>query len=376
MNNNAIVYKEIEDIQLAKEVLRHPSFGVIRMDQYLEKLQELTKEDLGLLIRFSKKSLIFQSGESHIESRRLIAHFFSHREVQRWRDSIGNIVEDIMADHTSNDIEVLSDFSDPLFVSSMIMVMGIQVKEEDLFLEHIKIAKAITEPLLSKKRLRRIQISLEYLINLVKESFKEKDYEEQSFLSHIKNKIEKPWDKYEELHILVVSLIIAAHTFSETFVIIMSKLASPMNDLWSKTKDFEWLNKRIDAFIRLYPTTQSIGRRVIKDCNILNTQFQKNEIVYIKVPIVNRNPIFTDEEDILSGTEEIKCPFSHVSFGGGIHKCPGASLSRMIFMEAFSILASKFPEFVLTKPLNTKNVSFMVSIPSDLQARLKLMSDI
>lgn len=90
----------------------------------------------------------------------------------------------------------------------------------------------------------------------------------------------------------------------------------------------------VRATLRLAHTDIEIGDRVIP----------AGSMVTIALGAANRDPRCFEEPDRLDITRTNN---QHLSFGGGVHYCLGAAMSRMIIGSALSRLLARFPDLAL-----------------------------
>jgi cytochrome P450 len=365
--HSAINY--VDKMILAKNIISNPHFGTINISSYLVELENNCGIDLSDLKDFCDSSLVFQSGKDHLDNRRAISSFFSTVEIAKWEFKIREDMNTLLSKldpikHT----DLLQSYADPIYLLIIREIIGVDINDPKDFLKEVVEAKSLTEPLQSIKKIQKIQNSIVKIINRVRITYDKKESTSINMIQRLKQN--PKFDDQKNIINLAVSLIIAAHTTTETLIIILYHFLNNKASLWKKAADIEWLEKRIDGFIRLYPTTQFIARRTVENTQLLNSLFEEAGIIRINVSAVNRDPLFTPEEDLLSGEEERKCPFNHMSFGGGIHKCPGVELARMILINSISSLAIRFPNIELMDPELALTRLLMIAKPKSLNVSI------
>ncbi|WP_418637763.1 cytochrome P450 [Winogradskyella sp.] len=364
-----MTYTKIDNIDIAKEILRSNSFGTVNLKDHLYKLQEASKIDFSTLIFFCEESFVFQSGESHLESRRYLSTFFNKKNAELWRKTIQTQIRFVFEKIPfEEEVDLLLYFTDPIYLLSVKNIIGVDFDNDIDFLSLVNTAKNFTEPILSLKKNQKLQESISSINNLVKKSLKKNQKKSNSLIEVLDNHKEM---SLEQKSVLITSVIIAAHTMSETLLIIIYKLSKTEGDLWGDVKNIQWIEERIDGFLRLFPTTQRIVRKTLKTTSIMDVTFKAGTIIQIQVPIANRDHRFTPEKEILKGKIEASCPINHVSFGGGKHLCPGVALSKLVLSEAISFLASNSKVmFSSVKPIIWTE-SFMIKKPTQMKCILK-----
>lgn len=337
-------FEVINDVALAKEILRNPIADTYDFKSYLISIQEKSSRDLGSFITFCESSLVFQSGAIHLLHRRMIKDFFSAKAISKWDQLLTEEISAIIAKvKYCNSFEFLEKVANPIYMVLIRNVFGINVEEseEQKFLSHILRTKDVVEAYVSIKKIEQIQASLSYLKSLVDDSFISGFYNSESLVGLFFENGQI--DKSD----LIVGLISAAHTTSETLSLIIFNLLDGESGVFLNAADMDWLNLRMDGLLRLFPTTQSIFRYANNDLHVMGITYVKGTIFQLNVETINRNPCFLNEELILNGEMESKCPFNHVSFGGGVHKCPGEELARLTIKIALNKLSLELPKIKL-----------------------------
>ena len=82
----------------------------------------------------------------------------------------------------------------------------------------------------------------------------------------------------------------------------------------------------VEELLRSDSPIQADFRRVLADCEVSGVPLRKRDNVVLLLGAANRDPdVFRDADRLDVGRSR----GSHLSFGRGIHHCPGASLARL-----------------------------------------------
>lgn len=116
--------------------------------------------------------------------------------------------------------------------------------------------------------------------------------------------------------------------------------------------DQSLIAKTVEEVLRLYPPFFGFFRRTTTPVNVRGTELEQGQDVYCGWAAANRDPrIFDNPAELDIHRENLR----HMSFGFGIHSCPGAPLARMelnILLEELlnlspgMIVVSDLPQFV------------------------------
>ncbi|RXG13114.1 cytochrome P450 [Leeuwenhoekiella aestuarii] len=348
---------EVTDPKLAKEILRHNGADTYDFKTYLESLETVSGRNFNPLMNFCQGSLVYQRGKEHLKNRRVLKTFTGSKNVKSWEPQIKEALNEITANISSKkSFDLVQDLANPLYLFLARIVFGIEVpkEQESQFVKEIALAKDLVEPYVSIRKLDQIQQAIEKIKQHVSKATSQNKPHENSLLGQLAD------HQDEHKDYLVVSMLVGVHTTAETLCLILLNLLSSREGIvfYKNCKDKNWLNKRIDGLLRLYPTTQSIFRYATKDFMLDDITYPQGTLFQLNLKSINRSAPFYSEKQILQGDLEPKCPFNHTSFGGGAHKCPGNELAKSTITMALSIFSEKLPNITL----NFENLSLRHTI--------------
>jgi cytochrome P450 len=127
--------------------------------------------------------------------------------------------------------------------------------------------------------------------------------------------------------------------------------------IWHLARDLslqQWLRDHPDSvpdaveeLFRLYPPTLATARTALCDVMIEGQRIRSGEVVAMVFFAANRDPeVFTDPDRF-----RLRRTHQHLSFGHGIHKCPGRDLARMLVCTALRELLTATRQFRLAGPV-------------------------
>lgn len=104
----------------------------------------------------------------------------------------------------------------------------------------------------------------------------------------------------------------------------------------------ELLDLATEEFLRIYPPARSHARTAVKDAEIGGCPIKRGDRVMVSEVAANRDPKqFEDPSTFVID----RFPNRHVSFGAGIHRCPGSHLARLEFKEAIKHVLARIPDY-------------------------------
>ena len=104
----------------------------------------------------------------------------------------------------------------------------------------------------------------------------------------------------------------------------------------------------VEECLRYAPSITLFGRRALCDTALAGVSISAGEAVFVSIAAANRDPRrFPNPDlfDIRRGNNE------HLTFGGGIHYCLGATLARAEAQVIFAALAQRFPKMRLAEQI-------------------------
>ena len=99
-----------------------------------------------------------------------------------------------------------------------------------------------------------------------------------------------------------------------------------------------------EEFLRMYPPARTFARTVTADSELSGCPITQGERVVLSMISANYDDRIFEEPDVFDAD---RFPNRHVSFGMGIHRCPGSHLARIMFTEMISAVLERMPDYKL-----------------------------
>jgi pimeloyl-[acyl-carrier protein] synthase len=149
-----------------------------------------------------------------------------------------------------------------------------------------------------------------------------------------------------ELIAMVITLLIGGHETTVNLIsnAVLHLLAHHDQLQLFKSADQALLRSAVEEFLRFDAAVQNAGRVVREDIDIGGKELRKGHLVVVAIGAANRDPDQFPEPDRFEITHQDN---RHLSFGLGIHRCIGASLSQTEVEIAVSSLFRRFPDLRL-----------------------------
>jgi cytochrome P450 len=108
--------------------------------------------------------------------------------------------------------------------------------------------------------------------------------------------------------------------------------------------DPELLDSATEEFLRFYPPARTHARTVAQDAEFAGCPMRAGDRVLLSEVSAGRDPAaFPDADRFVID----RFPNRHLSFGAGIHRCPGSHLARITFGEIMRALLDRIPDYRL-----------------------------
>ena len=155
-----------------------------------------------------------------------------------------------------------------------------------------------------------------------------------------------------ELFEVIRSLIVAGNETTTTAIgngmLILLKNPALVEKLLANIADERMFSRLTEEILRLEAPVQGLPRMTTQDTELAGCKIPKGSLVYLAYASGNRDAAKFDEAD--SFDLERKNAGQHLAFGGGIHRCVGAMLSRMEIKVALRLLIKRLDHLLLTCP--------------------------
>lgn len=102
------------------------------------------------------------------------------------------------------------------------------------------------------------------------------------------------------------------------------------------------LESATEEFLRLYPPARTHARTATADIEFSGCPIRAGDRVLLSEAAAARDPdVFDDPDHFVID----RFPNRHLSFGAGIHRCPGSHLARIVFAEMMNGVLDRIPDF-------------------------------
>lgn len=352
---------------------------------YLLQLQAQSGADFSRFITIADNLLTFMQGREHQSVKKVLSEVLSVTELVQFDADIRGVVEQVIGSLTPRlncnnstnkseltpAVDIVKDIENPLFIGIVERVFGLQVDDHETLVCDTNNALRIAEPMQSVKKLLAIQDIFVRLIAQIETQIKtqigaqfyaaktceasvKKASTTLSGTGASKGLIDRISERLSASSLLqtsasiatvIATLIVASRTTSETLsnIIVNNSLLNA-----AQREHFQcesWVREHIQSMVRFCASTEYLTRTAAADITIEQCAFKANDSAFVHIPSVNRDTSYYENCEYARLAEF--APKRHLSFGAGVHRCPGEHLALMTLVIAIPALYSAFPQLIV-----------------------------
>lgn len=298
-----------------------------------------------IVFRSLGNSMLLMDPPDHRRIRGLVAKAFDARRTEAMRPRVRAIAHRLIdAFEADGEGDLVSLFTFPLPVIVICEMLGIPESDHDRFLHGNRIAGRVIDPTpMTPAELAEAnagsQESHDYFDALLHR--RRAEPEDDLLTALVQAETEDGSLTYEEMIANVSLLFGAGH---ETTVNLMG---NGLLALWRNPEqlaklraDLSLMPRAVEEMLRFDSSVQLTGRKALEDLEFHGHEIRRGEQILALIGAANHDPAaFTDPEKFDITRDEAK----PLSFGGGIHHCLGAQLTRVEADEALKVLFERLP---------------------------------
>jgi len=299
-------------------------------------------DDVGL------RTMLFLDPPDHTRLRRLVSKAFTPRRIERLRDHVREIADELLSDvEPGQPFDVMATLAYPLPVIVICELMGVPVEDRHLFEGGSSDATRLLDGDIDEETFQRGVLAAMYFINYFNTLFEARRAEPQDDLVSGLIAVEESGDVLteEELRSIVLLLFVAGH--ETTMNLIGNGLFALMQhrEQWDRlVADRSLAPSAVEELLRFDGPVHVTGRIASEELEIGGQVFPRGSQVTTLLAAANRDPDrFPDPDRLDIGRADNQ----HLTFSHGIHYCLGAALARLEGQVVFDTLASRYPSLQL-----------------------------
>ena len=295
-------------------------------------------------LKMCNNQVIFRNLPDHRRLRTLLQKAFTAREVQSMRPRIQEFVNQLIDGvQEAGTMDVVKDFALRVPVMVICDLLGITGDQHVRYLMTRLPSRLLDPAPISRDELRQINGNVLELTDFVGEICKMRRREPRKDLISTMVQAEEEGQILSEEE-LVANIILMFGAGYETTATLISNAVLLLNqhpEQRDRLKaDRSLMADAVEEALRYEAPVQLAGRTALEDVTVSDVPIPRGESVVVVLGAANRDPeIFRDPEAFdISRTDN-----RQMAFGGGIHFCLGAQLSRIEADIALNTLLQRLP---------------------------------
>ena len=331
------------------EVLRDPRFSAQRLGLDLSWLQESQREAAAPVLQAITRQMLFLDPPDHSRLRALTTRAFTPRVVERMRADIQAIVDDLIDRvQGTGQIEMIADLAAPFPAAVIAELLGVPQEDRNRFRRWSDDFVVFLDGTgLDGEAMGRVMISLGEFLAYFQALVRLRRDSPRDDLLQALIEAEERGDTLSEEELLTNCMLLLAAGHETTTNLIGNGLLALLRhpeQLEALRDEPTLAPSAVNELLRYDPPVQLTARRALEDVELAGQLIHAGEPVNVILAAANRDPAqFADPEQLDIRRRENR----HLSFGHGIHFCPGAALARLEGQIALTTILRRLPNLAL-----------------------------
>jgi pimeloyl-[acyl-carrier protein] synthase len=337
----------------AVSVLRDRRFSVQHRDYIDERRTEtsIIDESFGPAPteRDLSNVLLFIDPPRHTRLRALVNKAFTPRVIERLRNRIGSIVDELLDEvEGKGDMDVISALAYPLPVRVICEMLGVPSEDQQRIRSWSRKIAPILDPFVTAEAQAGIEEATSFLQpywdGLIED--RRADLRDDLLSELIRAEDEGHRLNHEELRSTCNLLLIAGHETTMNLIGngLLALLRHP--DQTERLRSTpELARNAVEELLRFDSPVHLTARTATEDVEVDGVPLPRGQLAIVALGGVNRDAARFDDPDRVNIERN---PNPHVAFSAGPHFCVGAGLARLEAQLAFPRLLQRMPKLELT----------------------------
>jgi hypothetical protein len=293
-------------------------------------------------------SMLVTDGPQHLKARKAVSRAFTAKAVNDLEQRVVEIAEELLdgmaRDGPNGDL--IGDYAEVLPVRVIAEILGVPLAMMPTFLSWGHALAVSLDFGRDYTTMRRAEWAMLELNSWFREHFAALRREPaNNLLSRMITAADADDDPLTEIELVSIAGLVLAAGFETTVNLIGNGSAllfahpEQLEDLRGRPEG--WRNA-VEEILRYDPPAQNTVRHAIADTTIAGLEVPKGKFIALVLAGANRDPVVFDDPERFDITRPNAK--DHISFGGGVHYCLGAALSRMEGETGLRMLFERFAD--------------------------------
>ena len=309
---------------------------------------EATPEEAGPVLQVLSRVLLFMDGDEHSRIRRLVNKAFTPRAVERLRqrvDEVANELLDVMVEKGGG--ELIDDFAFPMPVTVIADMLGVPASDQPEFRVQIPKLTPLLEMGTAADAMSTAGEALWFFASYFLPLFEQRRAEPTDDLISALVHAEVDGETLDPMDALVNCVLLLGAGHETTMNLLGNGLLALLRnpDQLALVRDGDVAPSAVvEELLRFDPTVQLTVRRVAEDIDVGGETLPAGSEALLLLAAGNHDPAHVEDPDRLDVT---RTDVRHLSFGHGPHYCLGAALARLEAEVAVPLLLRRLPDLRL-----------------------------
>lgn len=303
------------------------------------------------VIKLANSMMLLQDPPEHKCTRELTVHAFNKKAINNFAPIIQTIADELIDSvEKKKEFDIIKDFADPLPLLTICRMLGITGEDQHDFMQNFSLlctlGKMFDPTSLTRQDLDLLNNNATELITYFSHFYEKNKHKAENNLVYSFAELEKSEKVSREIVIANIILLFLAGYETTAKFIGNSLLALYQNSdqLLLLKKEPNLFPNAVKELMRYDSSIQISGRIVLEDTEINGIIIPEGQTIIPIIGSANHDPDIFDNPDKLDITRN---NVSTLSFGGGIHLCPGKQLSYLETEIALRCLLNRLPNLQL-----------------------------
>ncbi|RAP78182.1 cytochrome P450 [Paenibacillus montanisoli] len=346
-DNNFWVYSRYEDVnRILKDTVFVKENRNAMPPHANEAQQQGTTAESNPMMSMLDNWMLFRDPPTHTRLRGLVSHAFTPRAMEKLKQSIVSIAEQLaerMAEEEEPDL--IASFAFPLPVIVIAELLGVPPEDRDLFKAwsntFARVLDGVDHPPDFAEQSAKAAVEItDYFRTLIAQRKSSPREDMISELIAAKEQGDRLTE--QELIATCVLLLVAGH--ETTVNMIGNTVLTLFNHPEQRMRLLErpdLIPSSIEEALRFESPVQMTSRLASADIELGGQKIRQGQVVQVMLGAANRDPAQFDQPDRFNIE---RAPNRHLAFASGAHFCLGAPLARLEGEIALTVLMNRFPK--------------------------------
>ncbi|MEM7271784.1 MAG: cytochrome P450 [Actinomycetota bacterium] len=332
-------------------LLRHPGLGRAYQHRYSDEEFGRTGPDpqWANFNQHERWSLLFLEPPDHTRIRRLLTGAFTPRSIAALTDDIRGH-RDRLLDHCVelSTFDLLTDYAQPFSVGVICSLLGVPAGDEQQLLDWSHAIVKMYEITATDEQRRAADDAAGAFIDYVQDLLDHKRRHPDDKLISELARVRVEGEALTDPQIVSTTMVLLEAGHEATVNTLGNGFRALLQhpDQWGRLLDGSVApTVAVEELLRWDPPLQLFARYVLEPgIGVGDVEFAVGDEVAMLFGSAQRDPRRFDDPDTFDVGRGDR---AHVGFGGGIHFCPGAHLSRVELTESIAGIRTRFPDLTL-----------------------------